>query len=469
MATQRMIPSMVVDMLMQTNIKEVKLFSASDNVMEAFGGTGIGLVITMPNSSIDIMMVLEVFAEFWINNNIGKFNNSVNFRYVYIGTQPLSRRFFNQSFANCTEVLERTQKALSKNFGHVKATISHYTDVLIPVQKPSEAEFKDELKPVMARQCQFLKKNDAPIGVDIFPLLAVNDLFNYDTEFAFFENNSTSVFQDGNKTYSNVFEVMYDQYDAALEKLGCPNMTIVVGEIGWPTDGIPEGNVVNAKRFHQGLAKCIASNKGTPRRPGPIDAYIHNLADENANNKLAGTFMRHWGIYKFDGQPKFNIDFEGDGRDNTMVSAIGITHMPKRWCIYNNLTTNASGSYPSHDLNALFSNACRIGDCTATEPGGSCSNLSYPQRISYGFNMGFQGLSQKVLNSTCDYDGYGKIVSEDPSTESCVFPVEILAAEIPNFTGTVQKSPAYALRPLSRSIIPIVQFLFIFFNLMCTW
>lgn len=388
------------------------------------------------------------------------------YRYVCIGTQPLSSRFFNKTYPHSVPVLEMMQDSLNgKGFGHVKAIMSHYTDVLVPIQKPSEGGFKENLIPAMTQQCQYIKKHDAPIGLDIFPLLNANDLFNNDTEFAFFDNNSTSVFKDGDKTYSNIFEVMYDQFVVALGKVGCPNATIIVGEIGWPTDGIRDGNVPNAQRFHQGLAKFIASNKGTPRRPGPIDAYIHNLADENAINKKAGSFMRHWGIYQFDGQPKFNIDFEGRGRTDTLVSAIGITHMPKRWCIYNNLTTNGDGSYPYQDLNELYDKACKIADCTAADPGGSCSILSYPQRISYGFNMGFQGLSQKVLNNSCDYKGYGKIVSEDPSTPTCKFPVEILAAENPNFTGMTHKSVAHALRPIFRSMIAIMQFFFIFLTL----
>nr|XP_027076849.1 glucan endo-1,3-beta-glucosidase 8-like [Coffea arabica] len=464
LATQRMIPSMVVDLLMQNKINYVKLYSASDNVLEAFSETDVGLEVTMPNLYTQKLKNQADVID-WVVQIIVRHPN-VHFMYVCIGTQPLSITFSNQTYPEAIQVLDWTQRALNLiNKSEIKATMSHFTDVLIPVKKPSEGAFRANLEPNMTRSCQILQSNNAPIGLDVFPLLSVNDLFNGDTEFAFFENNSTSVFKDGDKTYSNVFEVMYDMFDVALEKVGCPNMTIIVDAIGWPTDGIKDGNIPNAQRFHQGLAKFVASKKGTPRRPGPIDAYIHNLSDENKINKSAGSFRRHWGIYKFDGQPKFNFDLQGLGRDVKLVPAVGITHMPKRWCIVN----GDVGNDIDNTTRENFLDACdSTVDCTAMEAGASCSNLTETQKLSYVFNMGFQTAAQNVYNKSCYYNGYGKIVSDDPSTPFCTFPVEILAAEIPNFNGYA-RSLAHALKPSSISLmIAIMQTLFICFILMCT-
>lgn len=49
MVTQKLVPSMVVDMLLQNGFREVKLFTSSWNVLQAFSGTGIGITITIPN------------------------------------------------------------------------------------------------------------------------------------------------------------------------------------------------------------------------------------------------------------------------------------------------------------------------------------------------------------------------------------------------------------------------------------
>ncbi|CDP12873.1 unnamed protein product [Coffea canephora] len=460
LATQRMIPSMVVDLLMQNKINYVKLYSASDNVLEAFSVTDIGLEVTMPNVYTQ-KLKNQADVNDWVVQIIVR---HPNVHYILDmkgscskeedGLQVLS----DLSNKEAIQVLDWTQRALNlMNKSEIKATMSHFTDVLIPIKKPSEGAFRADLEPNMTRSCQILQSYNAPIGLDVFPLLSVNDLFNGDTEFAFFENNSTSVFKDGDKTYSNVFEVMYDMFDVALEKVGCPNMTIIIDAIGWPTYGIKDGNIPNAQRFHQGLAKFVASKKGTPQCPSPIDVYIRNLSNENKINKSTGSFKRHWGIYKFDGQPKFNFDVQGLGRDVKLVPTVGITHMPKRWCIINgDIANDINNTIREKFLDAHDS----IVDCTAMEAGASCSNLTETQQLSYVFNMGFRKVAQNVYNKSCYYNGYGKIVSDDPSTPSCTFPVEILATEIPNFNGYA-RSLAHALMPSSISLmIAVVQMLF---------
>ena len=55
----------------------------------------------------------------------------------------------------------------------------------------------------------------------------------------------------------------------SLKKNGFGHMPIVVGQVGWPTDGGVNATVSNAKRFIQGLVNHVISNKGTALRPGP--------------------------------------------------------------------------------------------------------------------------------------------------------------------------------------------------------
>ena len=82
LATQRMIPSMVVDLLMQNKINYVKLFSASDNVLEAFSATDIGLEITMPNQSTQKMKT-QADVDEWVVQIIVSHPN-VHFMYVFL-------------------------------------------------------------------------------------------------------------------------------------------------------------------------------------------------------------------------------------------------------------------------------------------------------------------------------------------------------------------------------------------------
>lgn len=328
---------------------------------------------------------------------------------------------------------------------NIKATMSHFTDVLELVRKPSEGQFREEIRDYMVRSCQFLQEDNAPVWLDIFPIYNVKQLFNNDIEFAFFNNNSTSVFMDGNNRYNNIFEVMYDTFIWSLRKVGIFNLTIIVGQSGWPTDGIDGANLRNAQRFHNGFLNHILNGKGTPLYPGPVDAYIHNFADENKLKVVQGGFMRHWGIYRFDGKPKYDIDFSGQGRSIKPVTGKGITHMPKRWCIFNNNTNDMTKIKMHYDF------ACNKSDCTSMAPGGSCSNLAFPHSISYAFNIFFQSRSQEMSEEGCNFGGLGVIVPNDPSTETCSFPVEILSDEIFNGNGTLYDSNG-----ISHSMDPLL-------------
>ncbi|CAI9118704.1 OLC1v1020304C1 [Oldenlandia corymbosa var. corymbosa] len=471
MATQRMIPSMVVDMLLQNNISDVKLYSSSDNVMAPFGGTNIKLSITLTNQELQYVKNDED-AKKWINENIKIYmDKNVIFRYVMVGTQPLSTKFSLESkkYINSVDVHERIQRKLDETYPQVKAIMSHYVDILQEdFTKPSEAEFKPELKDLLTKSCRIIRASKSSFWIDYFPILVLKERYNNDTEFGFFDNNSTTKFTDGDLTYSNAFEAMYDSVVWALEKLGFPDIPVSLGSVGWPTDGHPGASTENAERFLQGLIKFAKTNKGTPKRPGiSIDAYIHNLADENALTITIGEFTRHWGIYHFDGKPKLHLDFEGKERKIYPVSGLGITHMPRRWCVFDDRIKDVTPA----DLDPYYKKACSVADCTAAAPGGSCGNLPFPANYSYGFNMGFQGRRQKVQgNNSCDYGGYGVIVTEEPTYKNCVFPVEIISAETTNFLGQLQQAQGFGIRPslFTSLVAALLQILFIVFSLRFT-
>ena len=85
--------------------------------------------------------------------------------------------------------------------------------------------------------------------------------------------------RDQGLIYTNVFDANYDTLVSALNKAGYPDMEIIVGEVGWPTDGDMYANVANAKRFNQGLLEHILCGEGTPLRKGKINVYLFSLID----------------------------------------------------------------------------------------------------------------------------------------------------------------------------------------------
>lgn len=235
-------------------------------------------------------------------------------------------------------------------------------------------------------------------------------------DYAFFDGSNKPV-RDNDLLYTNVFDANLDTLDWALTKAGYSGMQIIVGEVGWPTDGDKNANIQNAKRFNQGLIGHALSANGTPRRKGIIDIYLFSLIDENAKSVEPGTFERHWGLFEFDGKPKYELDLSGLQENKGLVPVEDVKYLPKKWCVLNPHASDLE------DLAKNIDYACSMSDCTALGYGSSCNNLSVQGNASYAFNMYYQVNNQQSWD--CDFYGLAVETNEDPSDENCQFPVMI--------------------------------------------
>lgn len=325
----------------------------------------------------------------------------------------------------------------------IKATVPLNADVYNSPQNnpvPSAGRFRTDINDLMTQIVQFLNKNNAPFTVNIYPFLSLygNDDFPFD--YAFFDGVSNPIVDPGSGIqYSNVFDANFDTLVASLRAAGFGDMPIIVGEVGWPTDGDKNANVGNAYRFYNGLLPRLASNRGTPLRSGYIEVYLFGLLDEDAKSIAPGNFERHWGIFRYDGQPKYGLDLSGQGQNKMLVGAKDVVYLPMKWCTFN---PNAK------DLTKLAENidyACTHGDCTALGYGSSCNSLDANGNASYAFNMYFQVQNQKPLS--CNFQGLAMVTTQNISQGSCNFIVQIAA------------SSSFSLRP---SILLLVSILLVF-------
>lgn len=97
---------------------------------------------------------------------------------------------------------------------------------------------------------------------------------------------STGIVDNGtNLHYSNMLDAQVDAVYAAMARLGYTNVSVSVGETGWPSTGDPTEigvSVTNAQQYNGNLIKHITSNAGTPMKPNvSVDAYIFALYNEN--------------------------------------------------------------------------------------------------------------------------------------------------------------------------------------------
>ncbi|XP_059290293.1 glucan endo-1,3-beta-glucosidase 8-like [Lycium ferocissimum] len=428
MATHKLPPKTVVQMLKDNGIQKVKLFDADQSTMSALAGSDIEVMVAIPNDQLSAMNDYDR-AKTWVRRNVTRYNfkGGVNIKYVAVGNEPFLTSY-NNSFLNTTfPALQNIQNALNEaGLGNsIKATVPLNADVYFSPDSnpvPSAGRFRKDINDLMTQIVQFMSQNNAPFTVNIYPFLSLYANEHFPVDFAFFDGASNPIV-DGGVTYANVFDANFDTLVSALKAAGVGNMTILVGEVGWPTDGDKNANVNLAYRFYKGLLTRLAANTGTPLRPGYIEVYLFGLIDEDGKSTAPGNFERHWGIFRYDGQPKFAMDLTGQGQDKFLVGAQNVEYLSKKWCMLN---PNAK------DLSKLADNinyACTFSDCTALGYGSSCNGLDANGNASYAFNMYYQVQNQGDFS--CGFQGLGMLTDQNISQANCNFTIQIAASFSP--------------------------------------
>ena len=201
--------------------------------------------------------------------------NRTDFRYVAVGNEPFLESYNNSFMETTFPALKNIVKALeAAGHGDIKTSIPLNADVYESSStSPSNGDFRGDVKDLMLDIVGFLKDKGAPFIVNIYPFLSLYQNENFPEDFAFFDGGGKSI-TDNSKTYNNVFDANFDTLVWALKKNGYGDMKIIVGEIGWPTDGHIKANPKIAKKFYDGLMKKLSSNKGTPMRPGAMEVLF---------------------------------------------------------------------------------------------------------------------------------------------------------------------------------------------------
>nr|XP_043631007.1 glucan endo-1,3-beta-glucosidase 5 [Erigeron canadensis] len=408
-------PSTVVDLLKDNKIQKVKLFDADPECLTALMGTGIEVMVGVSNDLLATLSSSTAASDLWVSQNVSRYmltRPAANIKYIAVGNEPFLASYGGQFQSYVMPAITNLKQSLAKAnlAGNVKLVVPCNADAY-ESSLPSQGAFRPELSQIMTDLVTFLDSEGSPFIVNIYPFLSLYGNSDFPQEYAFFEGTTHPV-TDGPNVYYNAFDGNYDTLVSALNKLGFGQMPIVVGEVGWPTDGAISANVNAAKLFNQGLINHVLSNKGTPLRPGqpPMDIYLFGLLDEGAKSVLPGSFERHWGIFSFDGQAKYPLNLGlGIG---LLRNAKDVLYLPSRWCVAD----------PSKDLSGAadhFKLACSVADCTNLNYGGSCNGIGERGNISYAFNSYYQ--VQKQNSQSCEFDGLGMVTFLNPSMGQCKF------------------------------------------------
>ncbi|KAA8523373.1 hypothetical protein F0562_009796 [Nyssa sinensis] len=419
-ATHPLPPHIVVQLMKDNGFDKVKLFEAEPEVMKALGHSNLQVMLGIPNDFLAALASSVRVAEEWVSQNVSSYisTTGVDIRYVAVGNEPFLKTY-NGTFLQTTfPALKNIQAALIKaGLGRqVKITIPLNADVYTTdTGLPSGGEFRSDIHSLMLSIIKFLSENGASLTINIYPFLSLYDDPHFPVDYAFFSGNASPII-DGSITYTNVFEANYDTLIWALEKNGFPSLPVIVGEIGWPTDGNSNANLEYARRFNQGLLSRVTQGQGTPKRPTPPDIYLFGLIDEDAKSVAPGNFERHWGIFYYDGTIKYSLDL---GNNRTLVPAKGVKYLARQWCI---MAPEANILDPNLPQN--IDTACTYADCTSLGYGSSCGELDARGNVSYAFNMYYQ--TQNQQKGYCQFSNLSVITNIDPSPKSnCRFEIMI--------------------------------------------
>lgn len=182
--------------------------------------------------------------------------------------------------------------------------------VLSNILPPSQAVFTAETRKDVVPVLYTLAEWGFPLMIKVYPYehhaagLLSKDFATFTARYRY-----PPVFQDGNLSYWNMFDVMVDSFLWAMEKEGVPDGgTIVVGETGWPSAG--NGNFTMpelARTYNQNFLNHIASKDGTPKRPYVMnEGFLYSMFDDSLKPEGAD---QHFGLFHIDNEPVYYLVF----------------------------------------------------------------------------------------------------------------------------------------------------------------
>ncbi|TKY67806.1 Glucan endo-1,3-beta-glucosidase, acidic isoform GI9 [Spatholobus suberectus] len=288
----------VVDLYKSNRIGKIRLYNPDEGALQALRGSNIEVILGVPNDQLQSLTNAGA-ATNWVNKYVKAYSSNV--KYIAVGNE------FHPGDAAAGSVLpaiQNIQNAISSaNLqGQIKVSTAIDTTLLGKSYPPKDGVFSDSASPYLKPIIAFLVKNGAPLLANVYPYFAyVNNQQSIGLDYALFTK------QGKNEVgYQNLFDALLDSLYAALEKVGAPNVKVVVSESGWPSEGGTGATVQNAGTYYRNLINHAKG--GTPKRPnGPIETYLFAMFDEN--QKQGAEIERHFGLFRPDKSPKYQLSF----------------------------------------------------------------------------------------------------------------------------------------------------------------
>lgn len=308
-------PDEVVQLLRAAKIKNVRIYDADHSVLQAFSGTGLELVVGVPNGNVKEMSANESRAMEWVKQNVLAFLPRTKVVGIAVGNEVLGGGDY-ELWTVLLGAVKNIYKSLQKLglTDVVQIQTAHSQAVFAHSYPPSSCIFNENVVQFMKPLLEFFSQIGSPFCLNAYPFLAyMGDPANIDINYALFQKNQGIVDSKTNLHYDNMLDAQIDAAYAALEDAGFKSMEVIVTETGWASrgdDNEKAATVDNARTYNYNLRKRLAKRKGTPLRPNSVlKAYIFAIFNEN--QKPGPTSERNFGLFKPDGSIAYDIGYHG--------------------------------------------------------------------------------------------------------------------------------------------------------------
>lgn len=229
--------------------------------------------------------------------------------FLSVGNEPLDPMYGGALDGHLVPAMQAVQDGLRRAGLRVGVSCAHSYGIMATSYPPSAGQLDPARQDLVRATCAVAQATGAPFLVTLYPFLAyLSAPAEIPLDYCLFTMPAERAVADGTYRYGNLFDAMHDALAVALGRIGFPDLEIVVGETGWPTEGAAAATVANARLFNQGLIDHGRSGAGTPRRPGrPVVAYLFEMYDEANKPPLPGPFESAWGLFNSALQPKYPL------------------------------------------------------------------------------------------------------------------------------------------------------------------
>ncbi|TVU39897.1 hypothetical protein EJB05_13341, partial [Eragrostis curvula] len=300
----------------RTRINRVKLFDTNPDIVRAFAGTGISLVVTAGNGDIPALATKDGAAA-WVAANVAPHYPATDISLVAVGNEIMDTGD-PSLIGNLVPAMRSLKAALvAAGYRRIRVSTPHSLGVLAaPPPAPSASRFRpvDDLA-VIKPMLEFHRATRSPFMVNAYPYFGYNgDTVGYALARPQGPGNPGVLDPGSGITYTSMFQAQLDSVFSAMKALGFEDVEIAVGETGWPTkamDGQAGVGPDEAAEYNRYLIREASGGSGTPLMPKrTFETYIFALFNEDL--KPGPVAERNFGMFQPDLTPVYDVGLMKD-------------------------------------------------------------------------------------------------------------------------------------------------------------